>query len=169
MRVIDRLIFRFFDKLFIPKKVVQTASKKKLRISLQFLGKQSLILKKRLQQIIREELPFCKINIIFTSQKRLGNFFKFKDSVPRNLKSRLLYRYTCGNCNITYIGKTMRHFQVRYSEHLGISKVTNKPLTYNSKTATAVTEHLHKNNHKSTSECFKIIGAARNDYHLKIK
>lgn len=169
MKVIDRLIFKFFDKLFIPKKIVQTASKKELRISLQFLGKQSLVLKKRLQQIIREELPYCKINIIFTSQTRLGNFFKFKDSVPRNLKSRLLYRYTCGNCNITYIGKTMRHFQVRFSEHLGISKVTNKPLTYNSKTSTAVTEHLYKTKHNSTSECFKIIGTARNDYHLKIK
>ena len=60
-------------------------------------------------------------------------------------------------------------FQIRFSEHLGISKVTNKPLKYSTKTSTAIRDHLHTCNHQNTPESFKIIGSATNDYHLKIK
>ena len=170
MRVIDRMIFRFFDKIHAPpKKVVHTCAKKKLIFSLEYLGKHSLEIKKRLESVIREQLPFCKIEIVFSSRKKIRNFFSFKDKVPTNLRSLVLYKFTCSGCNVTYIGKTKRHFQVRYSEHLGISKVTNLPLKYNKKTTTAVREHICLCNHSNTHESFKIIGTAKNDYHLKIK
>ena len=169
MRVIDRLIRNFFDKIFIKKKVVLTASKKKLILSLDYLGKHSLELKKRLERIINEQIPFCKINVVFSSKNKLRNFFSFKDKVPMNLKSLVLYKFTCSDCNITYIGKTCRHFQVRFSEHLGISKTTNLPLKYNKKSSTAVRDHIHFCEHHNTVDCFKIIGSAKNDYHLKIK
>ena len=133
------------------------------------MGKQSLLLKKRLQQIIREQIPFCKINVVFSSKYKLGSFFNFKDKVPKNLKSLVLYKYTCSNCNITYIGKSTRHYQVRFSEHLGISKLTNKPYTFNSKTATTVGEHINSHGHPADSDSFRIIGHAKNDFHLKIK
>ena len=47
--------------------------------------------------------------------------------------------------------------------------MTNKPFTYNNKTSTTVGEHVHDCNHKNLSDSFKIIGSAKNDYHLKIK
>ena len=169
MRVIDRMIFKFFDKIHLPKKAVHTCARKKLIFSLEYLGKNSLEIKKRLERVIQEQIPFCKINIVFSSKKKLRNFFAFKDKVPKNLKSLVLYKFTCSDCNVTYIGKTKRHYQVRYSEHLGISKVTNQPLKYSKKTTTAVREHIHFCNHKNTHDSFKIIGSARNDYHLKIK
>jgi hypothetical protein len=169
MRVIDKLIRNFFDKIFIKKIVVLTASKKKLILSLDYLGKHSLELKKRLERIINEQIPFCKINVVFSSKNKLRNFFSFKDKVPMNLKSLVLYKFTCSDCNITYIGKTCRHFQVRFSEHLGISKTTNLPLKYNKKSSTAVRDHIHFCEHHNTVDCFKIIGSAKNDYHLKIK
>lgn len=169
IRVIDKIIYKFFDKLFLTKKVVHTVGKKELFISLDYIGKQSILLKNRLQQIVKEQLPFCKINVIFTSKNKLTNFFTFKDRVPRNLKSRVLYKYSCSSCNTTYIGKSLRHFQVRYSEHLGISKLTNKAYTYNKKTSTTVRDHIHNCKHEGTPENFKIIGSAKNDYHLKIK
>ena len=56
-----------------------------------------------------------------------------------------------------------------FSEHLGISKVTNLPLKYNKKPSTAVRDHSHFCKHNSIEGCFKIIGSAKNDYHLKIK
>ena len=58
---------------------------------------------------------------------------------------------------------------MRFSEHLGISKLTNKPYTFNCKTATTVGEHIHSHGHPADSASFKIIGHAKNDFHLKIK
>ena len=136
---------------------------------LEFLGKQSLEIKKRLEKTIGDFIPRCKIQVVFSSKNKIRNFFAFKDKVPNNLKSLVLYRFKCSDCNVTYIGKTSRHYQIRYSEHLGISKVTNLPLKYNVKSSTAVRDHTHKCNHKSSIDCFKLIGSARNDYHLKIK
>ena len=110
-----------------------------------------------------------KVIVVFSSKIKLRNFFSFKDKIPTNLKSLVLYKYKCSDCNVTYIGKTTRHYQVRFSEHLGISKVTNLPLKYNKKSSTAIRDHTHLSGHNSTKDCFKIIGSATNDYHLKIK
>ena len=118
---------------------------------------------------MNEQIPFCKLIVVFSSKNKLRNFFSFKDKVPTNLKSLVLYKFTCSDCNVTYIGKTSRHFQVRFSEHLGISKVTNLPLKYSQKTSTAVRDHTHFSNHNCNADSFQIIGSAKNDYHLKIK
>ena len=64
---------------------------------------------------------------------KIKHVFSFKDKVPKNLKSLVLYKFKCSDWNITYIGKTYRHFQIRFSEHLGISKITNLLLKYNKK------------------------------------
>ena len=168
-RLVDKCICMFFEKLFIKKQVVLTVPKKKLIISLEYLGQQSIIIKKQLEQIIRSTISYCDVNVVFTSNNRLLNSFSFKNRIPNNLKSYLIYEYTCCDCDVTYIGKTYRHFQIRFSEHLGISKLTNKTLTYNKNTATAIRNHIHTRNHNSNSESFKIIGHAKNDNHLLIK
>ena len=157
------------ERLFVKKRVVLTVPKKKLIISLEYLGQQSVVIKKQLEQIIRDTIPYCNVLVVFTSNNRLRNSFSFKDRIPNNLKSYLIYEYRCCDCDVTYIGKTYRHFQIRFSEHLGISKLTNKKLTYSKNTATAIRNHLHTHNHNSTPESFKIIGHAQNDNHLLIK
>ena len=170
MRVIDRMILNFFDKRYIPKKIFHTVAKKKLILSLEFLGKHSLEIKNRLEKIVNEQIPFCKLSVVFSSKNKLRNFFLFKDKVPIDLKSLVLYKFTCSDCNITYIGKTSRHYQVRYSEHLGISKLTNQPLKYSPASSTAVRDHTHFCKHNANDVgFFKRIGFAKNYNHLKIK
>ena len=85
--------------------------------------------------------------------------------VPKNLKSLVLYKFNC-SCNC--IGKTCPHYQVRLSEHLGISKITNLPLKYCNKTTTAIRHHTRFCNRNNTA-VLNIICSAKNDYHLKIK
>ena len=150
MRVIDRIIFNFFNKLYLPKTPVHTVPKLKLFLSLEYLGKYSLEIKKRLERATKEQIAYCKINIVFSSKLKLRNLFAFKDKIPNNLKSFVLYKFTCSDCNVTYIGKTSRHYQVRFSEHLGISKITNKPLKYSKNTSTAIRDKTQGCGHKNT-------------------
>ena len=163
-RVIDKCIFAFFEKIYSLKKNVTditTEPKTKLMISLEYLGNESHIVKKRLQQIIKNTLPNCNLIVVFTSNTRLRNGFSFKDRIPECLRSHLIYKFQCGNCNISYVGKTYRHFQVRYSEHLGISKLTNKQLHYRENLATAVRKHIIDDKHDNSPESFKIMGYAK--------
>ena len=56
------------------------------------------------------------------------------------IRSFLIYRYTCSNCNFTGYGKTYRHFFIRAAEHMGVSNLTGKQLI-NIKDS-AVSDHL---------------------------
>ena len=61
------------------------------------------------------------IKLVFTTFK-LRNLFSVKDSVPRELRSRVIYKFTCACCNACYIGETGRHFSTRVREHLSSDK-----------------------------------------------
>ena len=123
---VDKCVKTFLDKVFIPKKVIFTVPKKELSICLPFLGKQSLELKSKIGRFVEKNFPTCRIKVIFKCSNRLKNFLVFKDKIPLNVRSHLLYRYTCDSCNAIYIGKTRRHYLVRVSEHLGISMRSHK-------------------------------------------
>ena len=80
--------------------------------------------------------------------------------MPDDLKSFLVYRFTCASCSSSYIGKTCRHFKTKIEEHI---KKDNKSHIF---------KHLH-----STKTCFdlynslsfKIIGKANSKFDLEIK
>ena len=64
---------------------------------------------------------FCKENfnskLVFTSFK-IQNYFPYSDPIPRDLKSFLVYKFTCASCSSSYIGKTGGHFKIRIEEHI---------------------------------------------------
>ena len=167
--LIDSCIHIFLNKIFVEKIVSITVPKKELYISLQYIGIQSLQVKKRLQQLFKDYMPYCKLKVVFNSNCRLKDMFVFKDKIPKYIKSSVIYQFTCSNCNVTYIGKTNRHFHVRICEHLGISRYTNKDLKYNKQSTTAVREHLRNCKHKASPDNFKIIGSDKNGFYLLLK
>ena len=117
--------------------------------------------------LVKTYFPFCKT--IF--RDTLDNFFQFKDKVPLNARSLILYKFTFRSCNSAYVGKTKRHFLVRMFEHLGISLTTGKNYTFIPKNNnnTAVLHHINCNNCDATLDNFRIIGSARKDYALCLK
>ena len=86
--------------------------------------------------------------------------FSYKDSILNDLKSFLVYEFTCASCSSCYIGEICRHFKTRIEEHV---KKDNTSHTF---------KHLH-----STATCFdsynslyfKIIDKANFKFDLKIK
>ena len=69
----------------------------------------------------------------------MRSFFRFKDRVPTDLLSHLIYKFTCADCNVSYLGETNRHYLVRNCEHLRISPFTGKAVV---KAPTSVTTHI---------------------------
>ena len=126
VNIIDQCIKKFFDKLYVRKQIVPTVPKKELLVVLPYLGTFSLNLRKRLYKSVSKSLPQCNIKVIFQSKNRLSSFFKFKDSIPLHLRSHLIYKFQCSNCNITYYGETEFHLKVRAGERLRTSPLTGK-------------------------------------------
>ena len=167
----DRCIKVFFDKFFVKKRVVFTVPKKVINITLPFMGTDSLKIRSSLSKIAKSYFNCCKIQVMFKSSNRLGSYFRFKDKVPLNARSFVLYKFKCSRCNSAYVGKTKRHYLVRMFEHLGISLTTGNKYRFNpnNNNNTAVLNHINCNNCEASLDNFRIIGSARNDYTLCLK
>ena len=164
--VIEQSIKTFLNKLYVPKKVYLTAPKKELFIILPYLETMSSSLKRKLRNCFGNSLPQCNIKIIFKSTTRLSSLFRFKDVLPKELRSHLVYKFSCGICNDTYYGKTERHIKVRSGEHLGISALTGKRVACK---PSAVSDHLLLHDHKSDFNDFTILCRDNNGFRLAIR
>ena len=107
------------------------------------------------------------MKVVFTSQRKLNTLFRFKDSLNKKIRSFLVYRYTCSNCNVTYYGKTYRHFFTRAAEHMGISNLTGKRLK-NIKDS-AVSDHLLQCNCAIDFDYFDILATDVSKFNLLVK
>ena len=164
---VDLCIKKFFDKLYITKKIYQTVEKKQLLIILPFLGHLSFETRNRLNSCIRNQLPSCSLRIAFQSKTRLSSLFKFKESIPKYLRSHLIYKFSCSCCNATYYGETERHLFVRASEHLGITPLTQKRVKNPKKSA--IMDHILLEGHNATYDDFSILISENNQFKLHLK
>ena len=128
----------------------------------------SQIVKTRLTKTMNKHMKFCKLRVIFQTNNRLKNYFCFKESVPETLRLSLIYKFSCGSCTVSYIGKTYNsYFKVRVSEHQGVSPRTCKPVK--GILSTSVRDHMLVCDHKVVHEDFKFLGNESNRYLLELK
>ena len=117
-------------------------------------------IKNKISKLCKE---FCKenfnIKLVFNSFK-IKNYFVYKDPILNDLKSFLVYKFTCASCSSSYIGETCRHFKTRIEEHI---KKDNKSHIF---------KHLYSSEtcfDSYNSLCFKMIDPANSKFDIKIK
>ena len=147
--------------------MIYSVEKKTLFLSLPYLGEISLQTRTKLRKSLKGLLNSCKLQIIFKSQRKLSNVFRFKDRLLSDLVSGVAYKYTWGRCNSTYYEETNRHLKVRSGEHIGISPLTFKK-TKPSKES-AIRDHLLNCNNIPSFEEFTILTNGNNKFDLEIK
>ena len=145
---------------------MDTVPKKEFRIILPFLGTLSGKTQKRIQNMFNKLIPWGKINIVYKTQCRISHLFRFKDTLPNQLMSHLIYSYKCLRCNSEYVGETERHSKVRWCEHLGQSCFTDKPIVG---IRTAIKDHIILCKCNSSLNDFKIIAYEKSRYLRLIK
>ena len=72
-----------------------TTVEKTLILSLTYLGDISLQRRTKLRKSFKGSLNYCKLQIVFKSQRELANVFQFKYRLPFDLASGVVYKYTC--------------------------------------------------------------------------
>ena len=157
----------FFDKVCTTRDPVHTVPKEKFCIILPYLGSVSGKVKRNLEMLAKRYFPICDLQVVFKSSSRLSSVFSFKDKLPLYLVSGVVYKYTCGRCKSTYVGKTKRHTRKRFAEHAGHSPLTFKFVK--GQNSTTIRDHMLICNTVVGPENFSIIGRDRNNNHLKIK
>ena len=91
---------------------------------------------------------------------KVGDLFSVKESVPKYVRSFVVYRFICPGCNTSYIGETIRHLTTRIKEH------------WETDSKSHIFKHLNTNRNCKelcNTECFEIIDSASSFYRLKLK
>ena len=153
--------------MYVPKQIVPAVPRKELLVVLPYLGIFDLILRKRLYKSVSKSLPQCNVKVIFQSKNRLSNFFKLKVSIPLHLRSNLVYKYQCSNCNITYYGESERHLEVKGAEHISTSPLTGKRVNNNKKSS--VKDHCLLSGHVCSFEDFSVLNYESHKFKRLIK
>ena len=112
---------------------------------------------------IKNKLPkfckdFCKENFDIKLVFNSFSCFSHKDPVPDDLKSFLVYKFTCASYSSRYIGETCHHFETRIEENIKKDKKF----------------HIFKHRHSTTTRfdsynslSFKLIDKANSKFDLK--
>ena len=127
-------------------------------IKLPYIGKFSKFTQQKVNHLCQK---FCKntnFRVVFSSTK-ISSFLSIKDKIPDALKSFVVYRFSCSNCQVSYVGETCRHLHERIDEH------------FKSKSS-HIFKHLSENpacKQTCDKSCFKVIDSDISAFRLKIK
>ena len=110
--------------------------------------------------------PTRCVRFIFQSGRRLSGFFSFKDRIPKLMRSRIIYKYSCQCYRALYFGQTRRHFHTRISEHMGVSPLSGKKLAKNS--LSSVLAHSQQSLHRISPDDFTIISSCRSNSNFEL-
>ena len=120
-----------------------------------FLGEVSKEVSKEMKNLIQKYYPQVNLVFIYKSQNTIGSRFRFKDRMPVDCLSCIVYKYTCDSCNAVYIGKTEKTYKCRIYQNLGLSPRTGATLA--TPVQSDIRDHCLKHKNKINICNFEII------------
>ena len=74
---------------------VHAVKEKSPVLVLPYVGSISLQTKNKLKKSLKNILNCCKLQTVFKNKIRLGNNFHFKNRIPKDLTSGVVYKFQC--------------------------------------------------------------------------
>ena len=158
---------KFFAKKLDFQQTAYSVDKKPMYFSIPYFGHKSVLLSMELTKLVSNYFYHLNPKMVQVNNFRISSLFKFKDALPKNLCSSVVYKYCCPQaCGSVYIGSTIRTLHTRVCEHRGISNRTGNPLSYPSQSSPRA--HSGRCSGDVTSSDFSIIGGHKNLVDLRI-
>ena len=143
-----------------------TVKKLDLYCTMPFIGNNIKKLDDELRNCLRKYYPQIKFNFIFINKHKIGNMMPFKDRLPDAMRSGIVYLYNCPNCQVGYLGSSVRALKTRFCQHAGISDRTGRDVTV--KLQSSIREHTHSCQIRLDIKHFKILDICPNQKDLRI-
>ena len=119
----------------------------------------SIVAQNRLGKLLKRSCNNLDVKPAFSSFK-IRYMFSVKDPVPVELRSNVVYKFTCASCNSRYVGETSRLFSTRIREHLNRDRTSH------------IFQHIQHSEacrNSCSAECFEVIDHATTRFKVKIK
>ena len=164
---IDKCFIKFLNNIHLVKENIPTVEKKRLLLVLPYLGIIYLQTRTKLQQTLKGVLNCCKLETAFKCRTRLSNSFRYKDPIPKDLISGVVYKFQCGVCNDSYYGESVRHLDIKSGECIGASPFTVRKVKPSNNSA--ICDHLLHCNFLPSFDNFSVLAHENKKYLLEIK
>ena len=135
-------------------------------IVLPYFGPQSDKLRTEISTILHKYFNSVDFKFISLNKLTIGNFFNYKDRLPRAMLSSIIYKFSCEQCSSSYVGMTSRNFYKRIAEHSGRSFRTNSLLSH--PPHSAIRDHTSSCQSPISINQFKVIDSSSSLLDLKI-
>ena len=112
-------------------------------------------------------MNYCKLEIAFKCQTKLSNCFPFKERISKDLIYGNVYKCQCHICNKSHCGVSIRHLDIRYGKHIGVSPLTKKK--FKPVNNSAAHDHLLYCIYLSSFDNFSIFARENKKFLLEIK
>ena len=162
LKVFEFILRKFLNKVRRPIMTTITVEKRSVYVSLPYFGPLTHDLGNQLNAVLSPCYPQINFKFCFKNNYRIFSFFKFKDSLPAELCANIIYKFSCGSCQGSYIGSTTKQARIRFFQHLGKSPRTNRPVIVPAHSTPR--NHCHENDHLLSLNDFKIIDSANNEH-----
>ena len=124
-----------------------------------YIGKYSNTVKSKIKDIVKKYCKDIDIRLIFTTGK-VRDSFSCKDKLSSFAHtSKVIYKFVCSNCNVSYVGETERNLSLRIKEHF---KDKNSHVYKHVNSSETCKEYC-------TDNCFSILDRANTKHQLRIK
>ena len=120
-----------------------------------YLGEISKNMATDVRRILGEHYPQIHLRVLYQSCNTVGSHFSYKDKIPEECVSNLIYKYTCDSCKAVYIGKTQLQFRCCIAQHMGVSPRTGEGVK--TKAASDIRDHSLKCRTHIKTENFQIL------------
>jgi hypothetical protein len=164
--IFHKTVHKFLNTLYDPPPKEVSVRKDTRFVSLPFLGPPSSKIVNYLKQILPTYYPQIEFKFSLKNNFKIQSYFRYKDTLPVDLRSNFIYKYTCGSCHESYIGSSVKQTKVRFTQHLGTSFRTNRPLTV--RQLSTPRNHAEHSNHPILYEHFSVIDSCTNQGDLRI-
>jgi len=126
---------------------------------LPYIGNFSSLKQKSIKRPVKRYCKEINFKLVFTTNK-ISSLFSPKDPIPSELRTRVVYKFSCAGCNASYVDETTQHLATHVHERLSRDKASH------------VNKHLAKNEGcraVCSKDSFQILDSAPTDFQLKIK
>ena len=118
--LLDKIIKSSVSKFIGSNSVAFGPNKDRIYIGIPYLGKPNDSLRHTIKKIFKQFIQTKDVIVYYKPGRRISNFFRLKDATHFDLRSGVVYEYSCGRCHSTYVGQTSRHLRHRIAEHAGL-------------------------------------------------
>ena len=98
-----------YDSTQTPSSSNTTSQSKQHFYKLPYLGRFSAVAQSKIRRLVNRYCNDLDIKLVFNTFNS-RNLFSVKDSVPRELRSRVIYKFACACCIACYIGENRSSF-----------------------------------------------------------